>query len=310
MNIKDFLLRVAGSEWAVALRPNQGEGKIFEKDVQLFTLLENTKRYWCADPFIVESEEGAFIFFEAFDRLRRRGLIGYRRIEGDGVGKINIIIRESFHLSYPCIYRQGKTWYMIPETRDANRIIRYRAIRFPDKWEKDTILIDNIKAVDSTVLLSSDSDLTLFVYLWVSFDKGELQVINLKPERREITLLGSVKDERGLMRPAGNLFFIKDVLIRPSQICIKRYGEGILFNKVLCKEGSYTEEEFKRLTIDDIALTKNVELKGVHTYNHSKNWEVIDVEIGGISLIRMVDLVSRLYRYIKKRIFAVCFDEA
>ncbi len=301
MSLKDILSRIAGSEWSLALRPNQGEGRILERGMQSFTLLKNTLRYWCADPFIVESREGSYIFFEAFDRVSRRGFIGCRKVEKGEAGKINIILRESFHLSYPCIYSQGETWYMIPETKDKNRIMRYRASRFPDKWERDITLVDNVKAVDSTVLLGGETDLTLLIYIWESFNKGQLQMINLKPGSEDVSVMASMRDEYGLMRPAGNLFVAEGKLIRPSQICTDRYGEGIVFNEVLCKKDSYDEQEYRRLTAEDIVLSKRIKIKGVHTYNHSDNWEVIDVEIGGISLVRLIDLIPRLYRYIKNR---------
>ena len=55
-----------------------------------FTVLPNTIRYWAADPFIISVGEKEYLFFEMFDRLKSKGLIGYREINGDKIGKMKI----------------------------------------------------------------------------------------------------------------------------------------------------------------------------------------------------------------------------
>lgn len=320
MNPQKFLARVFESEWAAAYRPRQKDGGVLRAGGQSFALLNNTPRYWCADPFVVEDGSKAYVFFEAFDRIKRKGVLGYREIGSDTAGRIHIIIEEPFHLSYPCIYKAGGNWRLIPESKDAGQIIRYRAKEFPSVWEKEAILMDGIEGVDPTVFEQADSDPVLFVYLWERFNRGRLQVIHLKEgpgagdpgppgsrsrEAAEFRAAGriSLDDRRGRKRPAGKLFQIGDTLYRPSQLCTRRYGEGILFNRILrLTDDSYEETEWGTLTADRICLDRKVRIMGVHTYNHSENWEVIDVEIGGISLIRIIGLFPRLYWFAVRRI--------
>lgn len=64
-----------------------------------FTVLPNTIRYWAADPFIISVGEKEYLFFEMFDRLKSKGLIGYREINGDKIGKMKIAYEQN--IIYP-----------------------------------------------------------------------------------------------------------------------------------------------------------------------------------------------------------------
>ncbi|MDD4582929.1 MAG: hypothetical protein PHR60_01925 [Eubacteriales bacterium] len=309
MNIsfKDILHKAIESEWAIAYR-NKRNGEILTSKKQYFTIIKNTLRYWCADPFVVEEGTKIYVFFEVFDRIRRKGVIGYREISSNRIGKINIIIEEPFHLSYPYIYRENGSWYIIPESKDLNKIIRYKSKKFPDIWEKEKILIDNISAVDTIVFnyCKNDmkkNDIKLFTYIFESFNKGKLQIFHLKDNYQ--TIISSIKDPDGRKRPAGRICMIDNIYYRPSQLCTKAYGEAIIFNKILClTDNSYEETEYKIITIEDICLDRAVKITGVHTYNNSENWEVVDVEISGVSLIRIIGLIPRIYHIAKRTIKA------
>lgn len=286
-------------EWALAYR-NKKEGGILDSPEQAFSLIKNTLRYWCADPFLAEAGEDAYVFFEAFDRLKRKGVIGYRKINSSRVGKIKIVIEEPFHLSYPYIYEESGSWYIIPESRDARQIIRYRAKEFPDVWEVEKILADNMPVVDTTVLSGSGDSLQLVTYLFEWFNKGELLVLQLKAGYQEIQY--RFADLDGRKRPAGKICRMGSSRYRPSQLCTSSYGEAIIFNKIVDSNGDgYKETEYKTISVSEISLDRRAKISGVHTYNSSDNWEVIDVEIRGFSILRLLGLMPRVYHAAKKR---------
>lgn len=298
INFRRLMRKAIESEWCIAYRNKKTGGILIDKR-HCFSLIKNTLRYWCADPFPVEEGEKNYIFFEAFDRIKRKGAIGYREITGNKISKLKIVIEEPFHLSYPYIYGENGSWYIIPEAKDSHQILRYKAKEFPDIWEREKILIDNIPAVDTTVISYNNNDMILYTYLFESFNKGVLQIIKLNGISESI--VHAIADANGIKRPAGKVFEIGNFRYRPSQLCTTTYGEAIIFNKILdFTDSAYTETEYKRITVGDIILDRTVKITGAHTYNSSENREVIDVEIRGISLLRIASLIPRVYYCIKR----------
>ena len=103
LNIKDLLFR---EEWNIAIRKKEDKS-LWEKggESKEFAVLPNTIRYWAADPFIISVGGKEYLFFEMFDRLKSKGLIGYREIHGDKIGKMKIAYEASHHLSFPFIFK-------------------------------------------------------------------------------------------------------------------------------------------------------------------------------------------------------------
>ena len=111
-------------------------------------------RYWLADPFLFEKNEVIYLFYEAYDLAKNKGLLGYSVISEDGAfSPIKIIIEEEYHLSFPFVFEKDGDVFLMPESNKANDIHLYRAISFPDKWVKADTIVNNIKACDSVLLL-------------------------------------------------------------------------------------------------------------------------------------------------------------
>ena len=68
------------------------------------------KRYWAADPFIVENGEDVYIFYEYFDEFRGKGSIACSKVVDNVASKPVIIIDEAFHLSFPMIFENKNTF--------------------------------------------------------------------------------------------------------------------------------------------------------------------------------------------------------
>ena len=296
----EFFSKIIDMEWAIAYR-KKDHNHILDAEKLDFTIINNTMRYWCADPFLVEVGNKTYVFFEAYHRFKRKGAIGFREISGKKKGKINIVIDEPFHLSYPFLYIEGDVWYMIPESKESNQIIRYKSEEFPEKWVKEKVLMDNISAADTTIHFYENGCMKLITYLSESFNKGKLMLLQLKDDVCET--IYQLEDPDGRKRPAGKIFMRDNIFYRPSQLCTRAYGEALIFNKMLAvTENSYEEEEYKVIGIEDIHLDRTEKISGIHTYNSSKNWEVIDVEMTGFSVIRIIFFIPRVYQYLKKKL--------
>jgi len=89
-----------------------------------------------ADPFHISLGDVCYLFFEVYNAESKRGEIAYATSD-DGIVWTyrSIVLREPFHLSYPCVVRDGDDFFMIPETRECESVRLYRATSFPEKWE-------------------------------------------------------------------------------------------------------------------------------------------------------------------------------
>lgn len=299
MTLNTLFSKLIEREWGIAYRKNNRNNEILDSHEHNFILIKNTLRYWCADPFVVEDGGKTYIFFEAYDRIKRKGVIAYREVDGGRIGKIKVIIEESFHMSYPYIYNENDAWFIIPETNKANRIIRYKSVFFPDIWIKEKVLVDNISTVDTTLFYNNNEDIKLFTYRVERFNKGLLEIFHLNKDTQ--TSICTIDDIKGVKRPAGKIYIHNNELFRPSQLCTRSYGEAIIFNKVLKLAGkSFDEIESKIVTFKDIKLDKKIKIMGVHTYNQSVKWEVIDVEFR--SVFGIISIIPRVYELIKRSI--------
>lgn len=88
-----------------------------------------------ADPFMVQEGNAWYMFFEAVNAHTKKGEIALATSQ-DSLRWVyrRVVLAESFHMSYPYVFKWENTYYMIPETHLANGIRLYRADTFPDKW--------------------------------------------------------------------------------------------------------------------------------------------------------------------------------
>lgn len=281
MSVSSILNSVFRPEtWCCAVRFNSNEEKCILNDLSSpFMVIPNSKRYWTADPFIVENDGKYYLFFEAFDKLKKKGLLGYREISENNFGPINIIYESKSHLSFPFIYKENETYYIIPESNKQNELFQLKCISFPDKWEKEMV-ITNSHLVD-TVIYVNDG-----VKYYISekvdsnnyFDRVDL----FYEENGELTefIDNPVKRDINNARGAGNLFEYNGSLIRPAQNCGKSYGEKLNFNQVdeISKSG-YKETFLCDISVKSVILDCENIFNGIHTYNKINNVEVIDLKL-------------------------------
>jgi len=105
-----------------------------------------------ADPFLVFHDSLWYLFFEAWDRGVQRGVIGLatspdaRQWTYGGV-----VLREQFHLSYPCVIRHESEYFMVPESGRAGSVRLYRAVEFPFRWKFECALL-NVGYADASLV--------------------------------------------------------------------------------------------------------------------------------------------------------------
>lgn len=262
-------------KWNVAFRPRKSNITLMEDTEAPFTVITNTWRYWCADPHLIDFNNQTYIFAELYDKILRRGVIGYCVINGDSTSCWTPVLRTPFHLSYPNIFQYDSDIYIIPESYVAGEISVYKATNFPIKWEKIKTLEDDIIAVDSTPV---NADKTPYLLSYRFSDNIESLEL-LKFEDGNLQTCFTLEDTNNQLRPGGNFFKVNNVLYRPAQDCKNGYGSALNFYRVdEISNNTYTESLEKKITPDIINTDLNIAAEGIHTYNFNDKYEVIDIK--------------------------------
>lgn len=290
--------------WCCAIRFGTDSQSTILNDVQTpFTVLNNTRRYWTADPFLFEYSNRIYLFFEVFDRLKRKGLLGYREITDGNIGDIRIIYEDDFHLSYPFIFQNGEQIKIIPESNKSGELFELECVSFPDKWKKGRTLLYE-KLADTTVfnyegvnyyLTERVDDSNCFDRLDLFYsDNGAIKECANNP----------VKTDAATARCAGKVIYEDGVgYIRPSQDCGKAYGEKLNFNRIVSLSPQHYEEEtFSCISHKDIILDRKNSFTGIHTYNRLGNVEVIDLKTKHrFNLLNFIGIFYKLFAKLLKR---------
>jgi hypothetical protein len=266
-------------QWFLAIRPRT-VGHRFDDPAEYRLLLPPKDRCY-ADPFLVEKDGKALLFFESLRFAEHRGVICCSELGPDGEpGEPIEVLRRPYHLSYPFVFAHEGQMYMIPETMRNRTVELYRATSFPAQWTLEAVLLSGICAVDATLMKIGGK---FWIFAGVSNDghsnSDELGVFFSD------ALTGPwiphpanpvISDVRRA-RPAGALFYDGERLIRPSQDCSKAYGYGLVFSEVVrLTETEYEERPVARI---DPGWTKGN--RGTHTYTRSERFEAIDGNFAG-----------------------------
>ena len=262
--------------WTIAYRKRLGDRTLPENTETPFVAIPNSWRYWYADPHLICRDGKTWVFAEAYDRVLRRGVISCCTIDEDGAGPWKVVLKQPYHLSYPHLLCRGEDVYMIPESYVANEISVFRAVRFPDRWEKVAVLKTGEESVDSTVF-HWDSQRWMMT-MTMSGGADRLMLYKLS-EDGSLNAGCCVREADANTRPAGHLFRAAGKVIRPAQDCTESYGCALNFYEVKdVAEDRYEETLIRKLHPDEVRSNLNYPHRGLHTYNFTDSYEVIDIK--------------------------------
>lgn len=262
-------------QWFIAYRKRQSFNMPLSMDG--FIIIRPPAGRFYADPFILDHEGKSYIFFEDYLFKTRKGIISCIEINGQGeFSKPRAVLERNYHLAYPFLVTFGQKIYMIPDTSANNTIEIYEAVDFPYQWRPKQVLLSGLRASDSTLFEYNDK-WWLFTNVMSSFEqtgKGQLHVFFADSlfAKWHPHPCNPVNCDAKTARPAGNIFMHEGKIIRPAQDCEVKYGAALIVNEIIClTETDYLERLVSRNEPD---WTENN--LGLHTYNFSLQWEVID----------------------------------
>lgn len=277
--------------------------------------IDTGERYWLADPFLYERDGKLYLFYEAFDLVERKGKIGYSVMPVDqsrSWSKLNIIIDEPYHLSFPNIFEKDGDIFIMPESCGDYRVRLFRARSFPNHWESlsTDVLIPDIYACDSIFINHNGETFLLTNEMYHHVPNGLFPSCWVK--NRLFKMDGMVIIDDGVkvsegdfgQRNAGKSFEIDSTLYRIGQDCRKSlYGRGLVLYEVENLK-PYVEKRIWAKDCNELAkfivCDKERPIIGVHTYNFTNNYEVID--FSQMQPVSTLILVKRYFVLIKKMI--------
>jgi hypothetical protein len=230
-----------------------------------------------ADPFCLQRADRYYIFFEELLEDKDKGVISLITMDTEGKydGPHSVLERD-YHLSYPFVFTHDGTYYMVPESA-ANRTVElYRCTSWPDRWELESVLMENLAAADATL---ERIDGTYWMFLTIpSIEEAracdELHLFSApRPSGPWVPHPDNpVKTDVRSARPAGRLFRHNERLYRPAQDCSRRYGWAISINEV----ERITRSEYREREVYRILPDWDPEVLATHTLNRTGRLTVTD----------------------------------
>ena len=282
MNLRQLYNRACCvMQWSIGFSRGSIEKIIREKkaDLTFKWLPVGTNAQSIADPFVFKDPQGNInLLYEDFSM-----------VDGDKYGKIILaklnkdlttssqveLLDAKSHSSYPFVFVENNTTYVIPETSFQKKVSAYEYDFENKSLVRERVLIKGRALLDPTIckyngkywLFATESD--------PQFDHGALHIFYGD------SLFGPylahqnnpVKNSLNGSRPAGNLIVVDGVLYRPTQNCVHYYGESISINQILkLSETEFVEEFYFKITPDITSEFKD----GVHTINVIDDIIVVD----------------------------------
>lgn len=199
-----------------------------------------------ADPFMVQRQDRWHMFFEVMHKEKQKGEIGLA-LSSDGLkwDYQQIVLSESFHLSYPYVFCVGDECFMIPESYEASSMRLYRADPFPLKWSYVKTLLEG-PWVDSSIFFFDDR--------WWIFSNPvapENQVLELfyadtitGPWQRH-PMSPLISGNNRIARGGGRVI-VNGRPVRFAQDCVPVYGTRVrAFEVSLLTTSDYAEKELE-----------------------------------------------------------------
>jgi hypothetical protein len=266
-------------EWFVALRrraESDVERRLAGDGPADFEPILASPGGYLADPFLFEHGGETYLFVERFLYGDGRGSLWCCVLDAEGSpGPLIPVLETASHISYPNVFALDGNIYLVPESEEAARVPLYEAVDFPTVWRERAPLLDNVLAVDPTII-QGDGLWWLFVNIRAdgASEDDELHLFfaeTLTGEWQPHPQNPIVSDVRRA-RCAGRIFELNGALIRPAQDCALTYGHAVTFNRIdVMTPSDYAETVIGRLDPD-----WSPRLSATHTYGFNSRFEVVD----------------------------------
>lgn len=256
-----------------------GAGHFLETRLQGMKPLAMPKDEFWADPFLFQYRGEHFLFYENYSYTSKRGKISCGRLDGLQMVDIVDVLDLDYHLSYPYIFEENGSVYLMPETSENRRLEIYKAVDFPNKWELYTTAFEGECVADAFFFDDDQNQKWLFVNKQMNetspmnselfiYKVDSIELNTLQPHAQNPVII----DAR-VARNGGAIFKYKNEYYRPSQRNIDGvYGRALNINQI--KELSL--ESYEEETVRIVAPDFDQNLMATHHLHQTDTLFVID----------------------------------
>lgn len=233
--------------------------------LSFFTSLLPPKQKMYADPMLFYQNGINYIFFEDYDY--KKGVISYVTVDKTlQFSEPRLALELPCHLSFPYLFQDGDHIYMTPETYLLQEVGLYRAVEFPNCWEKVRALVKGESFADPILFKHNG-----YFWLFTSTNDYSLRIYFSKDLAGEF-LPHPINKEKILGRNAGGIYVLDNELFRPVMDCSQGYGWAISLRQI----DRLTPFEFVEKEIYHIKPNWAPGLDGTHTFNINEDLVVYD----------------------------------
>ena len=250
---------------------------ICQRPVHSYDAVEAPTDVIWADPHLCEHNGDAYVFFERMELHNENAHIAYARLDTKGKPvDIGVALSADHHLSFPFVFHHENDVFMIPETAAQNEVCLYKASSFPDQWEREHVLLEDINAAD-TILLQHDERWWMFTNCQshrAVDERDELHIFFADTLRGpwQAHALNPVITGVDRSRMAGPIIEEDGNLYRSSQYGAYRYGYGINISRI----DELTPTTYKESASWRILPEKGAGWSGCHSITRAGNLVMID----------------------------------
>jgi len=297
MKIKDLYKKLTRGSWAIGFVVNGLEGVFSDSPQYIWVHDPHKNERWFADPFILDvTEDYIILLVEEMRYAVHKGRIAKLTINRHtmAIEKMDIILEEDTHLSFPNIWRDGDDVYVYPENYEGGGLNLYKLVDEETRLEKVKEICH--EPLTDAVMTDVFGERQIFSTKMPNPNGNEL-FINTLDSSLCVTNSENVFFNDNHARMAGQFFEYKGKIYRPAQDCNETYGGAVIIEPVEKKGNQYEFQSVKRLTSQHPHLRV-----GMHTLNEYNGFVVIDVRGYEHALGRMIYWGVRLKKKLKAMI--------
>ena len=219
----------------------------------------DAKALFVADPFMVQKEGVWYMFIEVLNLATNQGdiAVATSHDQGNTWRYGQIVLDETWHLSYPSVFEWDEKWYMLPQGDTGVHL--YVADSFPNCWHRVATLMEGDDLADPT-LFRHDGSWWMFLGRSGTHDRLQLfyadELTSPWTEHPESPI---VENNPDIARPGGRVVEFNGNLIRFAQDCKPKYGNQLRAFKIT----DLTRHSYEEVAIDGEFVLR----PGSHNWN-------------------------------------------
>jgi hypothetical protein len=213
-----------------------------------------------ADPFLFLHGGALYIFLEIVKKGGHGEIVAYRTTDLQKLEDLGIVFSTSFHLSYPFVFENESSIYMIPEAGKTGSLSLYQFDQFPFNLRKVRTLLEG-NFFDSHLFRQYG---VWFLFTTVNDDLQLYTSNDLLSDEFRPHPASPITSDTKISRSAGSVLRFGGCLYRVAQDCSTAYGQNVSLIEI--RELSPVAYQ-ERVVIDRLfALDNSWNTHGAHQF--------------------------------------------